>query len=150
MPDLKSEMSKVVEQWNSAEKPTTMTKTRGASTRAVFEYVRHNPGQTRAEVIEGVLLTGIPVSSASSLVSQLIINGNLRLNDGKVYANQLEYSPLKRLNAAAPRPKRGEPAPAPAEAPVEKPEFDADALLNSWSIVQARMVYDKLKRVFNG
>ena len=149
MPDLKSEMSKVVKQWNSAE-PTTITKTRGASTRAVFEYVRHNPGQTRAEVIEGVLLTGIPVSSASSLVSQLIINGNFRVSEGLMYANQLEYSPLKRLNAAAPRAKRGEPAPAPAVVTTEKPEFDTHALLNSWSIVQARAVYDALKEVFNG
>ena len=149
MPDLKSEMHKVINSW-SEEAPTkaeTGHSITSNSTRATFNYVRDNPGVTRESAVAALERMGVPQGSSTSLLSTMVTRGNIRKTvDGALFAAQPEYKPL-------PNPK---PKAAPVEAP-KAPEpvqlnaaWDADTLLNHLSIKQARALYDELRKIFGG
>lgn len=110
MPDLKTEMSKVIAQWNDDETPTTMQKTpvniSSNVTRATFERVASNPGITRAEAVASLSMDGYKKASTTSLLSQMIDKGNIQMREDKLYAAQKEYAPLPRRYDVAPNPRR--------------------------------------------
>lgn len=149
MPDLKSEMSKVINSWSN-EAPTkaeTGHPITTNSTRATFEYVRDNPGVTRDAAVAALEHRGVPKGSSTSLLSVMVTRGNIRKTvDGALFAAQPEYRPL--------------PNPKPKAAPVEVPKapepvqinsaWDAETLLNNLSIKQARALYDELRKIFGG
>jgi hypothetical protein len=155
MPDLKSELSKVLQSW---EEPTTMTpptskRITSNSTRRTFDYILHNPGRTRAQVITALEADGVLPQSSTSLVSTFIINGNVRETDGLLYAAQTEYAPLKRPKPAPERAmaKDATPeAPVQSVAPAEPEPFSVAAILDTLTVRQARAVYDELKHIFGG
>jgi hypothetical protein len=93
------------------------------------------------------------------LLGQFIKQGQIAERNGYLFAQQAEYTPLK----ASQRKPAVVEAPAPkAEAkPVAKPEpapqiaafdtaWNAENLLNSLSIKQARALYDELRKIFGG
>lgn len=185
MPDLKSELSKVINSWEaptqaaSKAEPTAEAKPYFTVTnnvcRATFECIRDNPGKTRTEI--GVMLEkdGYKKSSTTSLMGQMVKQGLVRETQGLVYANYTEYKPLKSAKVWA-----NHVAKQAAEAPQRKvvqivnkrtgevittggttkastttllkvsPVWDADTLLNNLSIVQARALYDSLRKIFGG
>lgn len=161
MPDLKSELSKVLQSW---EEPTTMTPLPATvttnSTRRTFDFVRDNPGLTRSAVIQALEAGGIPQSSSRSLLSTFVLNGNVRESNGLLYANQQEYAPLKRRADLPKRTNRAQVVEAPtpaaevpvvAEPVVEEPTpFSVAAILDTLTVRQARAVYDELKHIFGG
>lgn len=147
MPDLKSEMAKVINSW-SDEAPTkaeTGHPITTNSTRATFEYVRDNPGVTREDAVAALSRRGVKAGSSTSLLSVMVTRGNIRKTvDGALFAAQAEYKPITK------------PKPAPVEEP-KAPEpvqinsaWDADTLLNHLSIKQARALYDELRKIFGG
>jgi hypothetical protein len=116
MPDLKSELSKVLNEWNSSE-PTTMTKPTTSSVhfavtnnvcRATFDYVRDNPGKKRVEINKAMEAKGFNAGSVSSLLGQMLKQGMLRESAHLLYATIPEYTPLKsskKLKAMAEKPQ---------------------------------------------
>lgn len=152
MPDLKSEMAKVLQAW---EEPTTMTPKNGRitsnSTRRTFDYILHNPGRTRAQVITALETEGVLPKSSTSLISTFIINGNVREAEGLLYAAQAEYAPLKR---PTPAPQRVMAKDATSEAPVQSAApaepFSVASFLDTLTVKQARTLYDELKVIFGG
>jgi arginine repressor len=165
MPDIKTEMAKVLDEWNKPE-TTTMTmphqKITNNATRATFNKVAENPGSTRAEVVASLLADGYKVSSTTSLLTQLLARGNIRSLNGKLFANQNEYKPMERITPIKRRVVKDVVKDVQNAAPVvvveEKPEaavqinaaWDADTLLNNLSIKQARALYDELRKIFGG
>lgn len=160
MPDLKSELSKVISAWDKADEPTTMTQSRKITTnttRATFDKVKNNPGYTRAQLVKALETDGYKQSSTSSLITQLLANGNIRQVGEGIFANQNEYRPMQRITPIKHRVKKPDPvsaapvvAPEPVVAkPVDVP-WDADTVLNSLSIKQARSLYDELRKIFGG
>jgi len=167
MPDLKSELSKVLNEWNSSE-TTTMTKPASPVhfavtnnvTRVTFEYVRDNPGKTRIEINKALGAKGFSVGSVSSLLGQMLKRGMLRENAHLLYATTNEYTPLKsskKLKAMAAKPQEqqrtGEvvsAAPKVEPTPQINSAWDAEVLLNNLSIKQARALYDELRKIFGG
>lgn len=157
MPDIQSEMSKVLNEWNKPE--TTMTNITNNVTRATFNKVAENPGSTRAEIVNMLLTDGYKDASTTSLLTQMLAKGNIRSINGKLFTNQNEYKPMKRIIPTKHRVKKPEPV-VVVETPVEpvavvavKPvevSLDADTLLNNLSIKQARALYDELKKIFGG
>lgn len=154
MPDLKSELSKVLNEWNQPE--TTMThKITNNVTRATFNKVAENPGSTRAEIVAMLLVDGYKDASTTSLLTQMLARGNIRSLNGKLFTNQNEYKPMKRITPIKRRVKKPEPVvvvdvpEVVAAKPVEIP-WDADTILNRLSIKQARALYDELKKIFGG
>ena len=154
MPDIQSELSKVLNEWNQPE--TTMThKITNNVTRATFNKVAENPGSTRAEIVAMLLTDGYKDASTTSLLTQMLARGNIRSLNGKLFTNQNEYKPMKRITPIKRRVKKPKPVvvvdvPEVAAAkPVEIP-WDADTILNRLSIKQARALYDELRKIFGG
>ena len=175
MPDLKSELSKVINAWEptpAKEEPKKYFTTTNNVCRATFDHIRDNPGKTRKEVCNALAERGYKESSTTTLIGQMIKQSHVRESNGLLYALNTEYKTLKgskawaKLEAAKAAPRKyvglvskrtGEvinPRPAPEPAPVAMPQinsaWDADVLLNSLSIVQARALYDSLRKIFGG
>lgn len=176
MPDLKSALQSVLNEWNQPEQtvqtqhkpnlPPFFTRTTDV-TRETFNYVRDNPHRTTRQIRDALVAKGHKDSSVSALVSQMSRTGIItRAPNGTYFTNLQEYSPVKlsKLRKArntptptgrapkveAPKPKvvltRKEVAPAPV-APVT-PAYDVDALISTLTIAQARDLFAALKRMF--
>ena len=156
MPDLKTELSKVLKEWNPTE-PTTMTQKPHAAvtnniTRATFDCVAQTPGITRKDLIVKLSDKGYKSSSSSSMVTQMLQNGNFRYQGDGLFTAHAEYAPRPRQvpkKIRVKKPVRIEPAPAP-QAPQINAAWNAENLLNSLSIKQARALYDELRKTFGG
>jgi hypothetical protein len=168
MPDLKSELSKVLNEWNPSE-TTTMTQPAATVhfavtnnvTRITFDYVRDNPGKTRIEVAKALEKQGFKPGSVSSLLGQMIKQGMMRENGQLLYATINEYTPIKgskAMKALAAKPQEQQrkivtitrrAAPVAEPTPVVK-EWNVTDQLNNMSIVQARLMYDALRKIFGG
>jgi hypothetical protein len=172
MPDLKSELSKVLNEWNPSE-TTTMTQPTAPVyfsvtnnvTRVTFEYVRDNPGKTRIEVAKALEAQGFKPGSVSSLLGQMIKQGMMRESAHLLYATTNEYTPLKgskAMKALAAKPQEQQRKvvklvnPNTGKALNSQPTpqinsaWDAETLLNNLSIKQARALYDELRKIFGG
>lgn len=179
MPDLQTELSKVITSWEAPEaaptQPTQPTQPAHRpfqittnTSRATFDYIRDNPGIARARAMQDLVAKGYKKASVSSLIVQMLRQGMLRESNGAVFITQPAYTPIKpRLVQAAkapePKPKRkyvrrnaaakiaayeahenyNPTAPA---APTK--EFDAEEMVNSLTLKQAKAVYEELKKVF--
>lgn len=144
MPDLKSELSKVLQAWDAQDneptptpiaiptltKDTTMTQTTTPRTittnvtRETFNFVKANPGIHRQAVIRGLVQKGQKEKSVAAMVSQLLRNGNIEYIGAGLFTTQAEYEPL--FNPA-PRPKRVLKAKKVA-APKAKAEVKAEVV----------------------
>jgi hypothetical protein len=158
MPDLKSELSKVLNEWNPAE-TTTMTKqpyqtVTNNLTRATFDCVAKTPGVTRRDLIAKLSEQGYKSSSSSSMVTQMIQNGNFRYQGDGLFTTQPEYSPRPRQTPVKRRVRKTPPVGVPEAQPEAAPQinsvWDAEVVLNILSIKQARALYDELRKIFGG
>jgi len=151
MPDLKSELSKVLNSWEEQPVTTGGRRVTTNSTRLTFNYVRDNPGVTRAEAVKALLKLGVKESSSTSLITVMLARGNLRMTAGNaLFAAQAEYAPMpkpKKPKTAGPVAKTPEPV---VEAVQINSAWDAETLLDNLSIKQARALYDELRKIFGG
>lgn len=196
MPDLKSELTKVINSWDnstqaaSKPEPTPAPKT-GARPmfeptnnvcRATFAFIQSNPGKNRRELATLLEAQGYKRSSTTSLMGQMVTQGLVRDTGGLLFTIAPEYRPIKSYKSFKNQQEKEAVKPAPAPAPAPKPErkqvtlvskrtgevlnpkpvqpgqtapqinsaWDADTMLNSLSIVQARALYDALRKIFGG
>lgn len=119
MPDLKTEMSKVLNAWEKDEHDTLARPmipmpdgrvvfgiTNNVS-RETFNFVKNNPAQTHQTVTEALAKRGFKKTSVASLLTQFVKQGMLsRDEDGVYYAEAEEYSPLKATKKFKPEGKR--------------------------------------------
>lgn len=107
MPDLQTELSKVISTWSEPEVNTAPTpaptraprahnfvETKGTS-RAVFDYILSHPGQTRQEIYDGVAALGHSRPTVQTLVTQMIRQKRVTETDSGITSNYSEYTPLK-------------------------------------------------------
>lgn len=108
MPDLKTEMSKVLNAWEQDETDTLARPmvarpdgkvvfgvTNNVS-RETFNFVKNNPAQTHLTVTEALGKRGFKKTSVASLLTQFVKQGLIsRDADGTYCAEADEYSPLK-------------------------------------------------------
>jgi len=169
MPDLKSELSKVITSWNNDMPTTDTTPTithshtntgrpiKNNATRITFNYVRDNPGVTSTQATIALGALGVNKSSSTSLISVMVTRGNLRKTaDGSLFALQQEYVPIRTPASKRRKPKVepkivvGVPVKPVEPAPQINAAWDAETLLNNLSIKQARALYDELRKIFGG
>ena len=116
MPDLQTAMQKILQSWEQPETTTTETtketivfKPTTNTSRACFEIVRDNPGNSKKECIRLLGLKGFKPSSTSSLLSQMTRQGLIwRDSSGGLHPNAKEYSPLKAVKVF--KAKKASPA----------------------------------------
>jgi hypothetical protein len=178
MPDIKTALEKALNEWTDDAKPaannTPATPTTKAYfsvtnnvTRVTFDYVRDNPGKTRKEVATALEKQGFKPSSVTSLLGQMVKQGLFRESANLLYVTTGEYTPLKsskKMKAVAEKPQAPQrkvvtitrrAVPVPEAVPVPVPtnaKFSATIpqLLDTLSVVQARELYDELRKIFGG
>ena len=132
---------------------TTRPDTLGVS-ETLFNVIRDNPGSTRAQLIVLARKAGIKDASSSSLVVQFMRRGIIRTQNtggastyfavGNSYTSG--YIPKDKPKKAKPVAKvtqKTMPLPDNAKLTTSVPQ-----LLDTLSIVQARELYDALKKIF--
>jgi hypothetical protein len=139
-------------------------KTTNNVTRSTFNAVRDTPGCKRKAILFGLERQGYKLASTTSILSQMIKQRLVREeSDGKLYANFEEYVPLKATSKPKAKPvKKAKPqakvqpqakpieaAPQP-QAKQERRVIDIEEWLNEVPLMQARMVYMRLKEIFEG
>jgi hypothetical protein len=170
MPDIASALQKALNEWEPtvdipppAPAPTKpyFTVTNNV-TRVTFNYVRDNPGKTRVEAAKALEKQGYKPGSVSSLIGQMIKQGLIRESAQLLYVTTNEYAPLKGskvVKALAAKPQEQQrkivtitrkAAPEAEPTPQSNGSWNVTNQLNSMSIVQARLMYDALRKIFGG
>jgi hypothetical protein len=177
MPDLKSEMSKVLDAWEQDDQQTQQEKPVPTNTspqifkptnnvsRETFNYIRDNPNKNSSEIRTALTARGFNPGSVGSLITQYVKQGFAKRDDNARYtAIVAEYTPLKstkhfrsegkRVNKIVQIKSKTQGAGIAAlkvdTTPKVKPSWDVDTVLDTMSIVQARTMYDALKKIFGG
>jgi len=170
MPDIKTALSGILSEWEldnkQQEKQVKTTtyvphfKVTNNVTRATFDFVKNNPHQSCKTICAALEKDGYKPSSIGSLLTQFVKNGLCARDANSNYtAIAHEYTPIKvrkQLKAAQVIQKakvtRGEGIAALSPQPTPKaiPKTDIQSILNGLSILQARALYDELKKIFGG
>ena len=164
MPDLKSELMKLPDlsklSFDDPGEPDMQTTTTAhhsslGVSETFFNLIRDNPGLHRSQLVDMAEQAGVTRSSSSSLIVQFTKRGLIEAaKNGSVstyttvgnhyvkgYVARDKAKKVKRVAKVTPEPT---PAPDNSLRVVETvPE-----LLNALSIVQARELYDALKKIF--
>ena len=177
MSTMQTELQKIVAKWEQgdakAEPNLTAKGQKGFKptnnvSRATFNYVRDNPGCTRAQATDALSAMGYKISSTASLLSALTRQRQLRtLEDGTMHANLTEYAPLKMSSSKkAKKVKKAKevgvaPTPLPVvhvntDPPVERraqlimhrTADDMDKYIDTLNVRQAKVLMQKLKAIF--
>ena len=117
MPDLKTEMQKILHAWEQPEtteqpKESTVFKPTNNVTKATFNFIRDNSGCARNDAIRILVAQGHKKSSVSSLLGQMLRQGHIyKDSDGLLRPNGKTYTPIKSSKTIAKR-----------EAKVKKPK----------------------------
>jgi hypothetical protein len=109
MPDIQTEMQKILQAWDQPEttettKETTVFKPTNNVTQATFNFVRDNSGCARNDAIRILVAQGHKKSSVSSLIGQMLRQGHIyKDSDGLLRPNAKEYTPIKSSKTIAKR-----------------------------------------------
>ena len=194
MPDLRSEMSKVLSAWEQEEQQTQekQMQTNQTTQRAMppnifkpinnvtletFNYVRDNPNATMKQVVDALDVRGFKRNSVNSLLAQFVKQGRIaRDHNGKHIVLVPAYTPLKStkkfraeglrvnkiVNIRSKKPvktKTTTPKSTGIAAlkvdtttptPFSTTPWTTDGIISKLSVIQARALYDELKKIFGG
>jgi hypothetical protein len=109
MPDIQTEMQKILHAWEQPEtteqpKESTVFKPTNNVTQATFNFVRDNSGCTRNDAIRILVSQGHKKSSVSSLIGQMLRQGHIyKDSDGLLRPNGKTYTPIKSAKTMAKR-----------------------------------------------
>jgi hypothetical protein len=130
------------------------------TSRATFEIVRDNPGNSKKECIRLLGLKGFKPSSTSSLLSQMVKQGHIWVDSsGGLHPNQKEYTPLKAAATIKNKAKKAktsklitsEPVVAPKREVIDVPiRTNIESILDTISLSDAHELYRKLHVYFGG
>ena len=178
MPDLKSELVKVVSVWDAHEqeirqpqKEKAAMQTTGNMTRDTFEFVRLNPDKyTHEQATNALMKLGYKKNSVSSVLTQMRRTGHVALSiDRKLHTLSNMYIPLQ--NPYKPKVKakkkvkaKVRPAPVAAQGiaalaadtstttvqPPVKTQWSAETVLAHMGIKEAYRLYTELAKYFGG
>ena len=167
MPDIKTALTGILSEWEldnqqqeKQVKHIPHFKVTNNVTRATFDYVKNNPRQSCKTICKALEKQGYKPASVGSLLTQFVKNGLCVRDANNNYTTIVnEYTPIKaskklKTDQVIQKAKttRGEGiaalSPQPKYIPVN--DWNVQAVLNDMSIVQARAMYDALKKIFGG
>jgi hypothetical protein len=161
MTDIKTALSQAMSDWETPKtEGTHLFKTTNNVTRSTFNAVRDTPGCKRKPILAQLETQGFKLASTTSILSQMIKQRLVREeDDGTLYANFKDYVPLKATSKPKVKAKvvKVVPTPKPKYSPIEaaphkqeRSVVDIDEWLSEVPLMQARMVYLRLKEIFEG
>lgn len=154
MPDMKTELNKVINEWENG------APSGGTVSQRTFKYIQDNPGGTAKNAIIALETMGLKPSSTTSLISAMVRQGVIRKDESKrLYPIAPAYVPLKQNGVKKPKPKpKAEPKAAPQTASAQgiaalhvlPKTFDAAALIDTLTLRQALEVRALLNKMCEG
>ena len=141
------------------------------ASRETFNFIKNNPNLRASEIVQHMVKRGFKENSTTSLCTQMIRQGMVsRDTRGGLRVMQAEYAPLKAYKkkdkpVKAEKVKFGKPeeksAGLAALAPQDKVDtsrstivltrnWTAQGVVDKLSVMQARELYDLLKKIFGG
>lgn len=132
MPDLKSELTKVINSWEkpvepaapaapaATTKPVSAFKPTNNVCRATFDCIKNNPGKNRQEIAALLEKDGYKRSSTTSLMGQMVKQSMVRDTGGLLFAAVPEYRPIKSSKTFKNQQAKQEVKAAPAPMPERK------------------------------
>lgn len=162
MPDIQTEMKKIMQAW---EQPVTtqqppkdtpmFTKTIGVS-EATFSIVRDQPGLPKKEYIQLLERKGFKKASTSSILSQMIKQGHVWVDSsGFLRPNRTEYAPIKAASSFNKKAKKVKSIkvktsePANVEVPIPSTDRDeVQHIMNTISLPDAKRLHKTLNDYF--
>lgn len=112
MPDIQTEMQKILRTWDQPEPPQQhqgpkLFEPTNNVTKATFNFIRDNSGCARKDAIRLLVQQGHKKSSVASLIGQMLRQGHIwRDSDGLLRPNGKEYTPIKSARTMANREKK--------------------------------------------
>lgn len=179
MPDLRTELTKVVSAWDAHEQTirntqppqekATMTPTvelTGNMSKDTFNYIRDNNLCTALQAQNALEKFGYKRASVSSIITQFISSNLVNNSNGNLRVMQAEYTPVKsyykrkgiskshaagvaKVKAKAEH-AQGIAALTAEPTPVVKTQWDADTVINNMGIKEAHKLYLELNTYFGG
>jgi hypothetical protein len=134
-------------------------------TQETFSYVRDNPNKTSGEICDALEVRGFKRSSVGSLLTQFVKQNQMtRDHNSRLRTAVPKYLPLKStrqfkaegkrtnkiVQIKSKQPSAGIAALKVDTTPKAIPKTDIQSILNGLSILQARALYDELKKIFGG
>ena len=174
MPDIQTEMQKILQSWDTPETTEQPEQPKGTKlfapinnvSKDTFNFIRDNAGCTRNDVIRTLVTKGHKKSSVSSLVGQMLRQGHIyKDSDGTLRANGKEYMPIKSAKTIANREKKVKKAKTfklkTSEATTSvntdhvlheavKKHNRVESILDNISLSDAHELYRQLHRYFGG
>jgi hypothetical protein len=161
MPDLQSELRKLetlsFDDAGETQQETTMpyVPTNNAS-RKTFNFVRDNPNTTRKDAVNALKAQGVRETSSASLLGQFVRQGMIKQDANRLLTvTQQQYTPLKTMRkktevAEVTSKKKEAPIMEANKQVVSTNSRSAREILALMSVLQARELYDELKKIFGG
>jgi hypothetical protein len=171
MPDIKSALSKALEEWSNEETqekqmdsrsnlPQTF-KTTNNITRMTFDYVRDNPGVTAKQAGDYIKSKGLKPHSAIAMMSASVGCGIMRREGNRYYTTVPEYMPLKKRKITTTTPVKkpenkgikallDKPTSMPLYTLPTKQELTNEYILSKIGVKQALSLYMELIDIFTG
>ena len=178
MPDIKSELSKVLNQWDKHEETIRTPKEKEMKrdygfkptnnvSRETFNYVYNHAGQTGKQIIAAMKERGFNESSVGSLLTQMVRIKSLKRDQyGAYFPLTKEYQPIKSV-AKKKIDKPEQPSKSmtvsvgiaalnadttqeakPKTSLILNRGWTPDKAIENLNVMQARALYDKLKTIF--
>lgn len=152
MPDMKTELNKVISGW---ENGTPSAPSNGTVSQRTFKYIQDNPGCTVNAAIAALEKMGLKPSSTTSLISAMVRQLSVRKDEFKrLYPITNAYVPLKQNGVKKPKPKPKALPQAPAQGiaalHIPPKAFDAAALIDTLTLRQALEVRALLNKMCEG
>ena len=178
MPDLKSEMSKVLDAWEQDDQQTQekqvqntlpqIFKPTNNVSRETFNYIRDNPNKNSKEIRTALTARGFNTGSVGSLITQFLKQGQVSKDaNGRYNTIVPEYTPLKSTKQFRSEGKRVNKivqiksktksqgiaalqVDTTPQTPFSVTPWSTDGIISKLSVIQARALYDDLKKIFGG
>lgn len=152
MPDMKTELNKVINEW---ENGAPSAPSNGTVSQRTFKYIQDNPGCTVNAAIAALEKMGLKPSSTTSLISAMVRQLSVRKDEFKrLYPITNAYVPLKQNGVKKPKPKPKALPQAPAQGiaalHIPPKAFDAAALIDTLTLRQALEVRALLNKMCEG
>jgi hypothetical protein len=155
MNNIPDALKSAVAQWEQEDRKVSLFKPTNNVSRETFNFIKGRPNGTTQTLTIELAKRGFKATSTSTLVAQMVKQGMVEKDAaGRLKALVPEYTPLRKSlqRGALPPAKRKYTKHAPsagiAALHPQAKSVQASSLLDTLSVVQARALYDALKKIF--
>jgi hypothetical protein len=161
MPDIQTEMQKILQAWDKPEVPETTQPTEQPKGKRMFapsnnvsqdtfNFIRDNAGLPRHDVVRLLVQQGHKKSSVSSLIGQMLRQGLVWQGvDGALYPNAKEYAPIKSARTLANQAKKAAEKSSKLKTSKKYKTKEVPVPAGIASLVEEHKTHDEVQHIMN-